>query len=305
MVWLGYRRYYPGLRLVFQVSDPGLWKVLSLMVAAVYGASVSQIGLIVDNSILSTLASGSVSWMYYAERLSYLPLGVFGVAMTTVLVPALASSMYKKNEESYKSQISWGIKGATLIGLPAAITLSILAQPITIVLFYYGKFSWHDVLQTSGALAILALGVPAFMIVKVLNSAFYARQDTWTPVRYATYALVVNIIIACLGVRFWQHKSIALAIVCSAYTNMFFLLRGLYQKNIFTISMELARDLGKIHLACIPLAFSLISGPSIWQSMLLDKQFLLLVITSAVAWMIYIITLWCTNIRLTSLFAQK
>lgn len=305
LVWTGYIKAYPSLKLVMRVKDPGLWKVLSLMLAAVYGVSVSQIGLIVDNSILSTLAEGSVSWMYYAERLSYFPLGVFGVAMTTVLVPALASSMHSKNEVGYRAQISWGLKGALLIGLPAAISLSCLAQPITITLFYYGKFSWYDVIQTSQALAILALGVPAFMIVKVLNSAFYARQDTWTPVKYATCALCVNIAVAAGGVAWLQHKSIAFAIVTSAYTNMFLLFWGLYKKNLYTIRGDLAWDLVKIHIASIPLASVLICGPQTWQYMSIVYKLCSLVGLFSLSWGCYAICLWLGNMRISTLATQN
>ena len=305
VVWWGYQQSYPKIFLTTKVRDAGVWKVLSLMLAAVYGVSISQVGLVIDNVILSTLTAGSVSWMYYAERLSYLPLGVFGVAMTTVLVPALAGSAQGEDLQAYEKQISWGIKGAMLVGFPAAIILSVLAEPITITLFYYGRFTLFDVQQTAGALAILALGVPAFMIVKVLNSAFYARQDTLSPVKYATGALVINIIIALTMVRWWQHHAVALAVVCSAYTNLLLLYQGLASKKVYTTGPELVQDGLKITTACLPLWAVLSCGPNDWTESGVVVKLLTLGALIAAAVVTYGICLWCVNMRVANMVAQR
>ena len=305
VVWWGYKQCYPKIKLTANVRDTGVWKVLSLMLAAVYGVSISQVGLIVDNVILSTLAAGSVSWMYYAERLSYLPLGVFGVAMTTVLVPALACSAQSNNHQAYEKQIGWGIKGAVLVGLPAAIILSVLAEPIVITLFHYGRFSSYDVTQTAGALAILALGVPAFMMVKVLSSAFYARQDTLSPVKYATVSLVLNIIIALTMVRWWQHHAVALAVVCSAYMNLGLLYNGLVSRKLYVASSNLVQDCVKISIACLPLYGVLMCGPDDWLVLGVVGKLLALTTVITAAFSSYVGCLWLANMQIMAMVTQR
>lgn len=304
MLWSAYTKHYPNIYLTWDLGDPGIWRVLTLMLAAVYGVSISQIGLIIDNVILSTLAEGSVSWMYFAERVSYLPLGVFGVAMTTVLVPALAHSAQSSNNNAYQTQISWGVKGALLIGLPACVTLMLLAEPVTTTLFHHGRFSWHDVKQTASALRILACGIPAFMLVKVLNSSFYAKQDTWTPVKYATMSLVVNIIVACSTVLWWQHNAIALAIVASAYTNVFLLYYGLHMQGIYRLSTDACWDLGKIQAAVLPAALVYMVDCGNWLEMGTLQKMLTLAGWLLLAGAVYFCALWYSNIKIRSMITQ-
>ena len=151
------------------------------MAMSSYSVIIHQLGIVVDTSILTYLAKGSVSYVYYADRLCLLPLGVFGVAITTVLSPALAQSFVDNHMAVFRERMNWAIMCAGLLGIPCAVGLYVLAQPIVIALFAYRAFTYAHVVQTAAALQVMALGIPAFMWVKVLTTAFYARQDTLTP----------------------------------------------------------------------------------------------------------------------------
>lgn len=249
-----YFKMYPSIGLRIDVLDPGIVKILALMLAAIYGVSVSQIGLVFDNIILSSLAPGSVSWIYYAERLSYLPLGVFGVAITTVLTPELARTCQSKNILHFSKQLEWGIISAAILGIPSAIGLYFLSDSIIATLFNHGRFTSFDVVQSSRSLQVLSIGIPAFMWVKVLASAFYARQDTVTPVKCATGALIVNMLVAVIASRFIQHVGISLAIVCSAYTNVVLLGMYLYSNKVYRVSSYVISETAKILVASSSIA---------------------------------------------------
>lgn len=257
MMFHSYHRLYGAPTLSIFKVDAGVLKMFKLMCAGIYGASVAQIGIAMDSVILSTLAAGSISWIYYAERLSYLPLGVFGVSIATVLTPSLAKSSQSQDQEAFQKQIAWGVISAGMIGVPAAIGLCLLAKPIVITLFFRGKFSMDDVMQTAAALQVFAIGIPAYMWIKVFAGAFYARQETWIPMRCATMALVVNLLVGCVGAYFLAHIGIAYAVVASAYSNAFLLYRNLYQGDVFCFREEDYVKLGKVCLASI---FTMVSA---------------------------------------------
>lgn len=242
----GYAKRYGMPSLSFFQINSGVLKIFKLMCAGMYGASVAQIGMGVDSIILSTLAAGSMSWIYYAERLSYLPLGVFGVAISTVLSPSLAKSSQSNNQGAFQKQVAWGITSSGMIGIPSAIGLCLLAKPIIMILFFRGKFTMEDVDQTAAALQIFALGIPAYMWIKVFAGAFYARQETWTPVQCATIALGVNVIVGCIGAYFLAHVGIACAVASSAYVNAGLLYWRLKKSRAFVFSQEDMSKLFKI-----------------------------------------------------------
>ena len=160
------------------------------MVPALFGVSVSQINLLLDTVLASFLEDGSISWLYYSDRLTELPLGVIGIAIATVLLPRLATLHAGRDALLFDRTLAWAIRLVLLIGLPAMVALVLLPSELLTLLFQYKNFSSLDVERSALSLAAYALGLPAFMLIKILAPAFFARQDTRTPVRIGIQAMV-------------------------------------------------------------------------------------------------------------------
>jgi putative peptidoglycan lipid II flippase len=173
-------------------SDAGVRKIGRLMLPAIFGSSVSQVALLLDTLIASFLATGSIAWLYYADRLMEFPLGVFSVALATVILPGLASHHAAQAPERFAATLDWALRLTIVVVLPATVALVVLAGPLTVTIFHYGKFDVQDVRMSTLALMAYASGLLAFSLVKVLAPGFFARQDTRTPVRIGIQALSVN-----------------------------------------------------------------------------------------------------------------
>lgn len=187
-------------------SHPGVRRILKLMVPTLFGSSVAQINLLLDTLIASLLMAGSISWLYYADRLMEFPLGLFGVALSTVILPTLSRLYARQALQVFKQTLDWALWMAWAIGLPAAIGLAVLAGPTMATLFQYGAFAASDVTMASWALKTYCLGLPAFIGVKVLAPAFFSRQDAKTPVKVAIIALLTNMVlnvVFVLGLLQW------------------------------------------------------------------------------------------------------
>jgi len=220
-------------------ADPGVKRILTLMVPALFGVSVSQINLMLDTIIASLLPSGSISWLYYSERLADLPLGVFAIAIATVILPNLSRQHAARDPDSFSYTLDWALRLICLIALPAIVALVILAEPILITLFQYGATSASDTGMAALSLRAYALGLLAFMLIKVLAPGFYARQDMKTPVRIGVIAMVVNMVLNIAFVLplhfYWQigHVGLALATSLAAYVNSYLLYRGLRRLGVY------------------------------------------------------------------------
>ena len=218
----------------------GVRKVLRLMIPTLIGSSVAQINLLLDVVIATFLVSGSVSWLYYSDRLLEFPLGVFGVALSTVILPNLSRKFARKNPEAFSHTLDWALRLALVITIPAALGLAVLAKPILITLFQYDAFEVSDVEMSAMSLAAYAAGLPAFIAVKVLAPGFYARQDTKTPVKIAIAAMVSNMILnlvfvgTLLALDFQgPHTGLALASSAAAYINAGLLYRMLRKHDAY------------------------------------------------------------------------
>lgn len=174
---------------------PGVRRIARLMVPTLFGSSVAQINLLFDVLIASMLVEASISWLYYGDRLMEFPLGLFGVALAVVILPTLSSQHARASTTEFRATLDWAVRLGWLIAVPAAVGLAVLGQPIAATLFGYGEFQQADVVMTAWALVAYCLGLPAFVGVKILAPAFYARQDTRTPVRVAIVALVANMVL--------------------------------------------------------------------------------------------------------------
>ncbi len=219
-------------------SDESVRKVLRLMAPAMFGVSVSQINLMLDTILATFLPSGSISWLYFSDRLVELPLGVFGVGIATVILPNL-SRLGEKSGQQFSDTLDWAIKMVLLIALPSAFALVILAKPLLFTLFQYGQYSPSDVVMASYSLQAYALGLAAFMLIKVLVSGFFSRKDMKTPVRIGIIAMAVNMVFniaLVVPLHFiWQigHAGLALATAASAFLNAGLLFRALRKEGVY------------------------------------------------------------------------
>lgn len=204
----------PRPRLGF--DDPGVRRILRLMGPAIFGVSVGQLNLLLNTLLASFLVSGSVSWLYYSDRLVEFPLGLFGVAVGTVILPHLARRHAGEDAQGFSHALDWALRWVLLIGLPATLGLLLLAEPLVYTLFQYRQFSGHDADMAARSLMAYALGLPGFIGIKVLVPAFSARQDLVTPARYGMYAVAANflaslLLVFALAPEGWAHAGLALA----------------------------------------------------------------------------------------------
>ena len=214
-------------------AHDGVTRVISLIIPAVFGVSVSQINLLVDTMIASFLVTGSVSWLYFSDRMVEFPLGVFGIALVTVILPHLSRQHASAAPESFSDTLDWALRLVVLLATPAAFGLGVLAAPILTTLFQYGQFSAHDVDMAARSLLAFAFGLIAFIAVKVLATGYFSRQDTRTPVRVGVVAMLSNIVLNLVLVVPLAHAGLALATTLSAFLNAGLLLRGLVKRGVF------------------------------------------------------------------------
>ncbi|MBI4291771.1 MAG: murein biosynthesis integral membrane protein MurJ [Betaproteobacteria bacterium] len=221
----------PRPRLTFW--DPGVRRVLALMGPAVIGVSVSQISLIINTIFASFLANGSVSWLYYADRLMEFPTGLLGVALGTVLLPSLSKYHAEADTERYSRLLDWGLRLTLILALPAAAALAALALPLVTTLFHYGEFGEHDVWMTRQALIAYSVGLLGLILVKVLAPGFYARQNIRTPVRIAIVTLLATQALNAALIMPLGHAGLALSIGLGACLNAGLLYRKLREHAIY------------------------------------------------------------------------
>tara|TARA_R110002050_G_scaffold12166_2_gene40223 strand:+ start:1023 stop:2618 length:1596 start_codon:yes stop_codon:yes gene_type:complete len=279
----------------------GVTKIRKLIVPALFGVSVTQINLLLDTLIASFLITGSISWLYYADRLLEFPLGLFGIGIATVVLPSLSKLHSKNDPKQFSATLDWGIKVISLFGWPALAGLMVLAQPIIMVLFMRGEFSQTDVLQVSMALFAYLSGLLSFMFIKVLAPGYYARQDTKTPVKIGIKAMVANMIFNLMLAPFFGYVGLAIATTMSATLNAWMLYRGLKQANIYHISTNTKIFIGKLMLAAGVMAavvYQLSADFKVWLSMAFLEQIFQLVLCISVGCLSYFIMIFLLGIRL-------
>lgn len=215
-------------------KDPGVRRVLKLMVPALFGVSVSQLNLLIDTLFASFLVVGSVSWLYYSDRLMEFPLGVFGVAISTVILPNLSRHHASQSHEDFSLTLDWALRCVLLIGVPAGVVLAIISGPLLSTLFQHGKFDAYAVTMSAKSLSMFAIGITPFMLIKILASGFYARQNLRTPVRIGVIAMISNMIFNLLLIWHLAHAGIALATSLASIVNVSFLYYFLVKDKIYT-----------------------------------------------------------------------
>ncbi|WP_087016369.1 murein biosynthesis integral membrane protein MurJ [Thaumasiovibrio subtropicus] len=219
-------------------NDPGVVKIRTLMIPAMFGVSVSQINLLFDTFIASFLASGSISWLYYSDRLLEFPLGLFGIAIATVILPVLSRKHVDAESSQFASTMDWGVRMVLLLGVPAMVGLMVLAKPMLMVLFMRGEFGVSDVNQASLSLLAYASGLLNFMLIKVLAPGYYARQDTKTPVKFGIIAMASNMVFNAIFAYFYGYVGLAMATALSALVNASLLYQGLHRQGVYRVSRQ-------------------------------------------------------------------
>ncbi|ABF14329.1 murein biosynthesis integral membrane protein MurJ [Candidatus Palibaumannia cicadellinicola] len=286
-------------RLTFR--NPGVWRVLELIGPAILGVSISQVSLVINTILASFLETGSVSWMYYADRLMEFPSGVLGVALGTILLPLLSHSVVKSNNaEEYSCLLDWGLRICFLLALPSSVALVILAKPITVVLFQYDQFSAFDVMMTQRALQAYSVGLIGIMLVKVLAPGFYSRQDIKTPVQLAIISLIITQLMNIMFIGLLKHAGLSLSIGLGACINASLLYWQLRRQQLFQPqpgwSKFLLRLIFTVCVMAIAIMLLLLIMPD-WTKGSMPNRLLRLIAVIVVGIICYVMTLRMLGLR--------
>lgn len=219
-------------------KDKRVQLLLKKMLPAIFGVSIVQLNLLMSTVYASFLMIGSVSWLYYADRMVQFPLGVFGVALATVILPQLSRKALDNSNTNYKKILAWGVRLTCLIAFPASIGLFILAPSLIKFIFEYGSFSANDSVQTTLALQAYSFGLLAFILIKIGATAFYARRDIKTPVKIGCVALLVNALLSLVLMRHYGHVGLAASTAISSWVNAGLLLVLLMKRKLLIFNKK-------------------------------------------------------------------
>ena len=292
----------------FNRDREGVGRIITLMVPTLFAASVTQINLLIDTVIASFLETGSISWLYFSDRLVEFPLGVFGIALATVILPNLAAEHTGRDNAAFNRTLDWALRWVILVGLPAGAGLILLGAPLLTALFQYNEFSQYDVQMAARSLVAYAIGLPAFILIKVLSSGFFSKQDTRTPVKVAVIAMLANIILNLALVIPLAHAGLALATSLSACINaalLYWILRK--QKGFDTgpgWSGYLARVILALGVMALGLAYFVPDQVSWFQWDMYERAVNVVLCTLAGA-VVYFATLWLAGFRLNKMALQS
>ena len=244
-------------RLRWRADRAGGRHVFRLLVPALYGASIVQINLLVDTFMASFLITGSISWLYFSDRLMEFPLGVFGIALATVILPQLAREYARATMGHFASVLRWGLRWVWLVALPASVGLILLAEPLLFTFFQYDQFRTTDVHMAARSLIAYAAGLVAFMLIKILAAAFFSRQQMSPPVRVATVAMIANIVLNIALIGPLAHAGLALATTLSAALQAFLLFILLYRLGLIALTRNSGIFFVRLGFSCLILTLFL------------------------------------------------
>lgn len=292
-------RALPRFRINFQ--HEGVRRVLRQMLPALFGVSVGQISLLLNVIFASFLLTGSVSWLYYADRLMEFPAGMLGVALGTILLPSLSKHYANQSPEEYSALLDWGLRLTFLLAVPAAAGLALLAMPLISTLFMYGAFTVSDAEATRAALIAYSIGLVGLILVKVLAPAFYARQDIRTPVKIAVVTLVMTQLMNFAFIGPFQHAGLALATGLGACLNAALLYYLLRKRSIHQPQAGWTVFLLKLACAVVLMALVLwtVAGDGTrWFALTWQWRLAWLSGVVALGAVVYFATLWLLGFRL-------
>src|SRR4051812_24735920 len=294
-------------RFKLNLKDEGVWRVVKQMGPAVFGVSIGQISFLISTIFASFLVTGSVSWLYYADRLMEFPTGLLGVALGTILLPSLVKHYADQSPVEYSKLLDWGLRLTLILALPAAVALAMLAVPMIATLFHYGRFSEHDVFMTRNALVAYSVGLLGLILVKVLAPGFYARQNIKTPVKIGLIVLVATQAMNLIFMIPFRHAGLALATGMGACLNAGLLYYKLRQQAIYSPQPGWLMFVLKIATAIGAMSISLwlvAGGDEIWLSAHAYTKVLRLTGVVALGGVVYFAALWVLGFRLRD-FVQR
>lgn len=287
-------------RPTLKLNHPGVKRILILMGPAVFGVSVAQINFLIDTFVASFLQQGSISWLYYADRLMEFPLGIFGIALGTVILPHLSEHHARNEHDGFSNTLDWALRAVLTLTLPSAVGLALLAGPILSTLFEYGEFTARDVTQSSYALMTYAAGLTGFIMVKVLAPGYYARQDTRTPVKIGVVAMLTNAVLCALLAWPLKHAGLALATSIAAFVNATLLLRGLLRQGVYRPRPGWGLFALRVVVACVLMGVALwwaADEQALWSTRTLAERAARLAVLVLGGGAIYIGALWLGGLR--------
>ncbi|WP_348772549.1 murein biosynthesis integral membrane protein MurJ [Pseudoalteromonas luteoviolacea] len=290
----------------FAWRAPHIVKVRKLMLPAIFGVSVSQINLLLDTIIAAALMTGSIAWLYYSDRLIEFPLGLFGIAIATVILPTLSKLHATDKAENFQHTMDWGVRFVLLLGIPAMGGLMVISPLIISVLFGHGEFKNSDVdniAAVSAGVAAYSVGLVSFMLIKVLAPGFYARQDTKTPVKIGIKAMVLNMVFNLALAPFIGYLGLALATSLSATCNAFLLYHALKREGVYSVSRFTLFFAAKSVLATLAMVGTVywLSQQLIWRDEGLFTQLWVLGFLLVCAMFMYFLVLFVFGVRLSTI----
>ncbi len=299
----------------FGYKDSKVQKVMKLMVPTLFGSSIAQINMLIDTIIATHLIAGSVAFLYYSERLLEFPLGIFAIAISTVILPTLSRQYAKNNQEDFVKTMRWALNLGFVIAIPAAIALIVMANEVVSTLFQRGEFTQNDSQMTALSLMAYMLALPAFIINKILLPAYYSRKDTKSPVKIGVIAMLSNIGLNFLfvGILIYLdfvalHVGLALASAVSGWMQTFMLYRGLKNKSIIPAGVVQWSFVFKLLLASIFMALSivlLLNNLGDWSSFTGLMRFSYLLLCIVLGLLVYFVSLYFMKIKLRRLLVLK
>ena len=287
--------------------DPGVIKVRTLMIPALFGVSVSQINLLLDTLIASFLGTGAISWLYYADRLLEFPLGLFGIAIATVILPTLSRNHIGNDQHAFAKNIDWAFRLISMLGIPASAALIILAMPLMLVIFQRGAFTIDTAHMASISLMAYATGLFGFMLVKIFAPAFYSRQDTKTPVKYGIITMATNMLFNLILAVPFGYVGLAMATALSGIMNAVLLYRRLSFLEVYRIGKETWWFLAKVVTATLIMSGALLFYASNlpWIESAFAQRVEYLCITIGIGVLTYLLAILALGVRPAQLIGSE
>jgi len=279
---------------------PEVRKIITLMVPALFAVSISQINLIVDLLLASFLQEGSITWLYNSDRIMEFPLGVFGVALATVILPELSRRHAEGATHEFSRVLDWALRWAVLITLPATLGLMLLSGPVLTTIFQYGAYTPRHMSMTSLSLITYSLGLSGHVLIKIFASGHFSRLDTKTPVKAGVAAIVSNIILCLVFVMPFKHAGLALATSLAAYVNSGLLFYFLLKRQAYHVQHGWFAYLCRVACACLLMSavlFFYVPDIQVWLGWGIFDRILHLTMWVTLSVVIYFTTLWVCGLR--------
>jgi putative peptidoglycan lipid II flippase len=270
------------------------------MVPAIFAGSVSQINALVDTMIASLLATGSISWLYYSDRLMELPIGVVAVTIATVLLPNLSRLHSRGDLDAFDRTIDWGVRTCLLFGIPAAAALYFLSLPLMATVFFHGKMTTFDIVMASLSLQAFAVGLLGFSMVKVAAPAYFAREDTRTPFRIAVVTVALNVLLSLALFKVAGHVGVAFATTTASIVQSYLLLRGTIRRGLYRPGWDFAKFLVKVIVATavmIGLLIAIDPTSDEWLRMTVRARIVEMTVLCSVGGVVYFVVLSLGGMR--------